>query len=58
MERGKVVVGDAFRVKMEVVENRRKNGYKQYFTVVEVLEFKPFEGSLQTKLPLDRDSSG
>lgn len=58
LDRGKVVVGDAFRVKMEVVEKRRKKqGYKQHFTVIEVLEFKPFDGSAQGALPFDRDSS-
>lgn len=41
VERGKVVIGDAFEVRMEVIEKRLKSGYKQYFKVLEVLKFKP-----------------
>ncbi len=41
LDRGKVVVGDAFKVRMEVIEKRQKSGYKQYFKVLNVLGFVP-----------------
>lgn len=41
MRRGRVVVGDAFKVKMSMTEKRTKRGYKQKFKVKEVIEFVP-----------------
>lgn len=42
LKRGGVRVGDAYKVKMEIMEKRMKNGcYKQYFKVIEVLKFVP-----------------
>lgn len=45
LKRGKVVVGDCFKVKLEVVEKKIKNGYKNDYSVVEVLGF--IEGNEQ-----------
>lgn len=36
--RGKVSIGDAFKVKMEVVEKKTKTGYKNTFKAVELIE--------------------
>ncbi len=41
MERGKVSIGDAFKVKMEMTERKTKRGYRQDFKIIEVLEFLP-----------------
>jgi len=39
LRRGKVVVGDCFKVKLEIVEKKTKNGYKNDYSVIEVLDF-------------------
>jgi hypothetical protein len=41
--RGKIVIGDTFKVKMEVIENQTNKGYKNEYKVIEVLEFKEGE---------------
>lgn len=41
MRRGKVVVGDTFKVRMDVWEVPQGRGYRNEYKVVEVLEFKP-----------------
>lgn len=45
LRRGKVVVGDCFKVKLEIIEKKTKNGYKNDYSVVEVLGF--IEGNEQ-----------
>lgn len=41
LNRGKVAIGDAFRVKLSMIEKKQKRGYKQFYKVKEVLEFIP-----------------
>ena len=50
IERGRVNVGDAFKVKMEVKEKKIKSGFKHQYKVVEVLGFVPNDGQ-QLNLP-------
>jgi hypothetical protein len=40
MRRGKIVFGDTFKVKLEIIERKTEKGYKDDYKVVEVLEFK------------------
>ena len=41
LARGKIVIGDSWKVKMEVKEKKIKNGYKNDYRVVEVFDFIP-----------------
>jgi len=41
LQRGKVVVGDAFKVQMEVIEKKTSSGWKQSFKVMQTLAFIP-----------------
>lgn len=41
LSRGKAVVGDSFKVKMEVWETPQGRGYRNNYKVIEVLGFKP-----------------
>lgn len=43
LSRGKVIVGDTFKVKMEVQEKKTEGGYKNTYKVIEVLDFIPGE---------------
>lgn len=51
LSRGKVVIGDCFKVKMEVIEKKTEKGYKNDYKVIEVLEF--IEGSEQTSFTFE-----
>lgn len=41
LSRGKVVVGDAFKVKLSVSEKKTKKGYRQKFRIKDVISFVP-----------------
>jgi hypothetical protein len=40
MQRGKIVFGDTFKVKLEIIERKTEKGYKDDYKVIEVMEFK------------------
>lgn len=48
LARGKCVVGDTYRVKMEVTEKKSGRGYKNFYKIKEVLDFIP--GQEQTDM--------
>ena len=50
IERGRVNVGDAFKVRMEIKEKKIKPGFKHQYKAVEVLDFIPNDGQ-QLNLP-------
>lgn len=48
MARGKVIVGDTWKVSMEIRERKTQSGYKNEFKVIRVLDFTP--GSEQQEM--------
>lgn len=53
MERGNIRIGDAFRVRMEIIEKRTGTSFKQHFRVIEVLDFVPAPSITQGSLGLE-----
>lgn len=48
MQRGKIIIGDTWKVKMRVIERKTKTGFKNDFKVTEVLDF--FPGNEQSEI--------
>lgn len=56
LKRGRVTVGDAFKVEMKMSEKKTKRGYKQKFRIIKVIAFVPNEYE-QTELIWEADGS-
>jgi hypothetical protein len=55
LKRGKIVVGDTWKVRMRITERRTPSGFKYEYAVIDVLDFHP--GSDQSEMIFARDGN-